>query len=1144
MRSSGGHRAGLKVLIGAALLGWATPHCLADITVYDDRLNPAWENWSCDTSSSTCTKNTFNEQDPQNPCSGQYSFSGQPRNWGAMRLHWNNPVPASQITAVRFQIRGAGGLVGLQFGRENDTNVSAYNANTPILTPGQGCQTLTIKPSDHVVFSDSERLTDLYFKAWTSGSLPGPFYVDTVELLGPPADVIFPEEWVVQVAAGGDHFLALTHLGRVWTWGHNGYGQLGNGSPAHPSILFRSKPVMVSGLNGVKQVAGGGAHSLAVKQDGTVWAWGSNRYGQLGDNSTTDRREPVPVAGLNNVSLVAAGTTHSLAIKTDGTVWTWGHNRSGQLGNGTMTDSAIPVLIVGFSGVKALAAGDDFSVALKTDGTVWTWGDNSYGQLGMGGISFSAVPVRVNSLQNIRSIAAGAYHVLASDGGVWAWGRNTSAQLGDGTRVTARSTPVRVIGSSPYVSYSLISAGRSHSLAWNSAGGGLLGWGDKTFGQVGAGQVGTAPWDPILRPTFIPGIPWIFQLVSSSTGVLAMSSLYDVRTWGANLYGLLGNGTVDENLARNPTLLMHPPSIVSVDLVQLRSGRMGQPIAAPPPGSFDGPISVHLTRATGPQAMIRYTIDGTAPSATVGQAYTGPILLDQLGTWVLKAVAVSLNGAVVSPVMTVQYTITNNPSPMGDGLLGRYFSNEELTERPGQPSTQRIDPTIDFVWGEGRPDPLIPEEHFSVRWTGWLSPQHSEPYTFWAAAGHGIRFWLNGQLLMDLWPYTNNDPLYAMANLQAGVKYPITVEFHNIDWGGNIFLHWKSPSTPQSPIPQRYLFSGITPALANAPAFNPPAGQYQGPLTIRVDTPTEGAIIRYTVSTDGSIPPDPTGSSPVLVPGGVVPGLGNFTNGRVRIKARAEVGKWIVSNTVSADYGIRPYADASRLFSYGYQVFALGKVLDETGRSSFQGNPISLGYGWKTPDGGFEPDLSQPSQTVLFGTHDFGHPAILNESDFVIVLNGPNQSGSYTVNLGKGWIRFRSGFFDFVFDPTQPSQQGWFGVNNFPDGGWTLNPWYLIARVGTAPVRTPTDGRDIALGFGWLKLLPNCGANPGCLTFVPDSNRQPAASVYRGNFQFGVQGFPWNDPNALSYRASDVPPANPVGVGRIRTRGGQMEVIP
>jgi hypothetical protein len=173
----------------------------------------------------------------------------------------------------------------------------------------------------------------------------------------------------------------------------------------------------VSNLSGVKAIAAGYCHGLALKEDGTVWAWGDNSQGELGNGTTTSSKWPVKVHNLSGVKAIA-GDTHSLALKEDGTVWAWGENAFGELGNGTTTTtgcycSKVPVGVSNLSGVKAIAAGPGFSLALKTDGTVSAWGWNGLGQLGNGSTTSSTTPVRVSNLGNVKAIAARGYQSLA-----------------------------------------------------------------------------------------------------------------------------------------------------------------------------------------------------------------------------------------------------------------------------------------------------------------------------------------------------------------------------------------------------------------------------------------------------------------------------------------------------------------------------------------------------------------------------------------------------------------------------------------------------------------------------------------------------------------------------------------------------------
>ena len=263
---------------------------------------------------------------------------------------------------------------------------------------------------------------------------------------------------VTAIAAGTVHSLALKLDGTVWAWGSNQSGQLGN-----QTTVNTNSPTQVSNLSGVIAIACGGYHSLAVKSDGTVWTWGYNNNGELGNGNLNFKSlVPVQTLRLNDVIAVAGGGYHSLALKSDGTVWTWGYNQFGELGNGTNSNSYLPVQVSSLSGIVAVSGGWGFSLGLKSDGTVWSWGSNQYGQLGNGTLD-SNVPIQVNGLNRITAISAGTYHglILKSDGTVWALGYNYDGELGNGT-LTNSNSPVQVNGLS---GVSSICAGGYHNLA-------------------------------------------------------------------------------------------------------------------------------------------------------------------------------------------------------------------------------------------------------------------------------------------------------------------------------------------------------------------------------------------------------------------------------------------------------------------------------------------------------------------------------------------------------------------------------------------------------------------------------------------------------------------------------------------------------
>jgi hypothetical protein len=205
------------------------------------------------------------------------------------------------------------------------------------------------------------------------------------------------------------------------------------------------------------KVAAGYAHTCAIKQDGSLWCWGDNRYGQVGNgNFIGSITIPVQIMSSGVIS-VAAGGWHTCAIKRDGSLWCWGWNKDGRLGDGTNTIRTTPVQIMS-SGVSSVALGGQHTCAIKSDGSLWCWGDNFYGQLGDGTKANKNIPVQIIP-SGVVAVALGALHTCAikTDGSLWCWGWNDYGKLGDGTKGGSRNTPARVIntsvsgGGAPYI---------------------------------------------------------------------------------------------------------------------------------------------------------------------------------------------------------------------------------------------------------------------------------------------------------------------------------------------------------------------------------------------------------------------------------------------------------------------------------------------------------------------------------------------------------------------------------------------------------------------------------------------------------------------------------------------------------------------
>jgi alpha-tubulin suppressor-like RCC1 family protein len=357
------------------------------------------------------------------------------------------------------------------------------------------------------------------------------------------------------VAAGQQHSLGLSIDGKLYGWGADGNGQLGLGR-----LMLANLPQVVPNFNqgqgtGATSLAAGSTHSVTVKANGSVWAWGDNTDGQLGIGTTISQPSPVPVLGISGAIAVSAGRLHTLALKSDGTVWAWGGNYSGQLGDGTTFGRALPSKVIGLSEVISVKAGGEFSLALTSDGSVWAWGSNSLGQLGNSTIASRSYPARIQGLGKVKAVAAGYEYALALliDGTLWAWGDNRVGELGDGT-FSSRFAPAKV---SELVDIKSIAAGLAHSLAIKSDGS-VWTWGNNVRGQLCNGATGSQ-----LLPTQVNELRGIVAIAAGSLHTLALGTDGRVFACGENENGQLGSGS---------TIVHTSPTEVLTNAVSISGG--------------------------------------------------------------------------------------------------------------------------------------------------------------------------------------------------------------------------------------------------------------------------------------------------------------------------------------------------------------------------------------------------------------------------------------------------------------------------------------------------------------------------------------------------------------------------------------------
>lgn len=287
-------------------------------------------------------------------------------------------------------------------------------------------------------------------------------------------------EGIVLVSAGAVHTVALSSSGEVFAWGANTFGRLGDGTQKR-----RATPVRVQGLGGVRMIAAGRAHTLALTNDGAVYAWGLNDAGQLGIGRKKKMAlAPERVPELANVIAIAAGDAHSLAVTNDGHLYAWGRNNFSALGDGTTKDRLKPTR-VNLTNVIGVAAGAAHSLALVGSGAVYSWGRGTEGELGTGSTKVAATPTLIANL-TAQAIAAGRHYSAAirTDGRLVMWGANHSGQLGDGTTVRRlRPTVVEAVDA-----VANVALGRSHVMTVTVTGDVRV-WGEGDSGRLGSGTV-------------------------------------------------------------------------------------------------------------------------------------------------------------------------------------------------------------------------------------------------------------------------------------------------------------------------------------------------------------------------------------------------------------------------------------------------------------------------------------------------------------------------------------------------------------------------------------------------------------------------------------------------------------------------------
>ncbi|WKU07124.1 RCC1 domain-containing protein [Micromonospora sp. HUAS LYJ1] len=450
-------------------------------------------------------------------------------------------------------------------GQVGDGTTTQRNAPVRVLLP-EGVKATSVSAGNW----HSVATTSLGWVYTWGGNFNGELGDGTTTQRNTPVRALLPEGFNGAVVAaggqgaldGGDFTLAVAAPETALGWGADTSGQLGNGSTTDTPT-----PVQVTLPAGVAltSVEAGYSHTVAATRTGAVYAWGSNTAGQLGTGDTTDHTTPTLVlmpAGTT-ATAVAGGQFHSLALTDDGRVFAWGRNTSGQLGDGTTTNRLTPVQVSFPAGtvITAIATHNVHNIALTSTGQVYTWGDNTYGQIGdgtTGNTRKTPTLIALPGTATATSVAAGAFHTLAvtSTGTAYAWGYNAYGQLGTGNYDNS-STPVPVWLPSGTTLIE-VDAGLSFSLAITTTGR-ALSWGAGTTGQLGINTLANNSF-PVW--VLLPAGVLLTAIAGGQSHALALTTDHRILVWGLNNRGQLGDGTTTTRLAPR---YISPPAGITIN---------------------------------------------------------------------------------------------------------------------------------------------------------------------------------------------------------------------------------------------------------------------------------------------------------------------------------------------------------------------------------------------------------------------------------------------------------------------------------------------------------------------------------------------------------------------------------------------------
>ena len=349
-----------------------------------------------------------------------------------------------------------------------------------------------------------------------------------------PASAALATDWTT-VSAGREHTCAIRSVGKLYCWGDDFDGQVGNGATIGDVI----SPKQITLATDWKSVSAGYSHTCAIRSVGKLYCWGNDGGGQVGNGATIgDVISPKQITSATDWKAVDTGDGHTCAIRSVGKLYCWGGDGNGQLGNGAGSDSTIPIQITSATDWKTVSGGNGHTCAIRSVGKLYCWGYNGDGEVGNGAATGDVTaPVQVTSATDWKTVSAGDAHTCAVRGKLYCWGDDTYEQIGNGATTGDVLSPKQITSATDWKT---VSAGLGHTCAVR---GKLYCWGYDTYEQVGNGD---ATNDNVISPKQITSATDWKTVSAAETHTCAVrGKLY---CWGSEGNGQLGNGAPTDNV--------------------------------------------------------------------------------------------------------------------------------------------------------------------------------------------------------------------------------------------------------------------------------------------------------------------------------------------------------------------------------------------------------------------------------------------------------------------------------------------------------------------------------------------------------------------------------------------------------------------